>query len=318
LSVTAPGVVGSMTAMNIHGFAQGVHVIRGPTCNAEYPGINSLSLVRDVVQHSANTREGLKRMIELKRGVTWTYPLCDKSGDCVVTETGRYEEKEINPLDYVPLPLRSYLPTYQQLKDESPIAFNKGVYIREFNYTYPKSLFRFNKPLFEIFSVKYPELTRWDKTGYLFDNLTMETAYSRKGMYTYFSPQREEFDDVVIATNHAIVPQMRITHMNLVPLLINWIGGQKATQYRYDQMNRLLHQNYGKIDLKVATFIAERLSPERELNFTGCCRLDPKDPMTGEISGAITIMDLTRTKMYTKSGYWKDGWVSLTLSNYFN
>lgn len=40
--------------------------------------------------------------------------------------------------------------------------------------------------------------------------------------------------------------------------------------------------------------------------------------MSAEVEGSISLMDLTARKIATKTGYWSDDWVELTLMNYLS
>ncbi|MBN1858895.1 hypothetical protein JW848_06790, partial [Candidatus Bipolaricaulota bacterium] len=73
VNVAAPGMIGSIAAMNIHGVAAGVDVAVGGNCNAARPGMNSLLLVRDAVECGSTAETAVQRIVTAQRGVTWNY-----------------------------------------------------------------------------------------------------------------------------------------------------------------------------------------------------------------------------------------------------
>jgi hypothetical protein len=97
----------------------------------------------------------------------------------------------------------------------------------------------------------------------LFKSFQEESKFEKSSKYFYFKPQREDLDDVIVATNMGIIPQIRIAEMS--PVISAIITGR--IQYRYDTMNKMILENYGKIDLDLAVKIAERLSPLNEPGF---------------------------------------------------
>jgi hypothetical protein len=58
-------------------------------CDPARPGLNSLLLVRDCLQHCTSAREVVDRVADAPRGVSWLYPVADRSGSAYVIETGR-------------------------------------------------------------------------------------------------------------------------------------------------------------------------------------------------------------------------------------
>ena len=89
VSVTAPGFVGSITAMNNAGLAMGVNMVCSVLTNVLKPGLNSLLLVRKTVQSAENTEEGIQKIVKAPRGVTWLYPIGDREGRSAIVEAGK-------------------------------------------------------------------------------------------------------------------------------------------------------------------------------------------------------------------------------------
>jgi len=88
ISVGAPGMIGSITAMNINGLAMGIDVLRSGACNSALPGFNSMLLTRYVIETTSTTPEAVQLIANSRRGATWLYPLCDADGSfslyCIV------------------------------------------------------------------------------------------------------------------------------------------------------------------------------------------------------------------------------------------
>jgi hypothetical protein len=89
VSQTAPGIIGSMTAMNTQGVAMGVNMLPASLCDPERPGFNSLLLTRDCIQQCASADQCLEHVSEARRGVPWLYPVADAAGGAYVIEAGR-------------------------------------------------------------------------------------------------------------------------------------------------------------------------------------------------------------------------------------
>jgi hypothetical protein len=312
ISATAPGLVGSISAMNAQGFAMGVDIVRSVMSNATAPGLNSILLIRHIVDNAANTRRAIQLVADSRRGLTWLYPMCDASGDCVVIEAQMYQEVEANPLLTVPGVFRSYLPTLDVIKRHSNSTWKKGIYVREMDWKLNPIFLGYNKRLFDIWGFEHNP-TQWGRIGQIFGNWTIEGDYATKGLYFYFSPQREELDDVIMCTNLAIVPEMRISQMSPITAMIQ--RGSRGMQWRYDTMNKMILENYGKIDFEFAKSVVVRLSPKNTPGFWNQ-RLDPSNPSSALVEGNISVMDLKKKIITTLGGYWTDGFITLTLPRY--
>jgi hypothetical protein len=68
VSMTAPGIIGSIAIMNSRGIAAGVNMSPGANCNPDRPGLNSLLLLRHAVQHGASAKAAVRIMEALKGG----------------------------------------------------------------------------------------------------------------------------------------------------------------------------------------------------------------------------------------------------------
>lgn len=85
VSVTAPGIMGSISAMNINGVAAGLNMSPAANCDTEHTGFNSLLLLRECVMRGGNAVEAAEVVQNAKRGVSWNYALSDGSTDTACT-----------------------------------------------------------------------------------------------------------------------------------------------------------------------------------------------------------------------------------------
>ena len=282
VSQTAPGIVGSMTAMNAQGVAMGMNMLPTSLCDPERPGFNSLLLTRDCIQQCASVRQCLAHVSEARRGVPWLYPVADAAGGAYVIEAGR-SLSEGEPFPYLTHVARHYrrrLPGMRYIEEKrekygTPAPQN-GMFARSGDYCYPEDYIEdWNAKLwtarergtaasiiellrdflvlaadvlrsaFSVFHrahrVVVPEASRrvrippasFGERGYINRRWTDRNC---PGPF-YFAPQREKRPDVLIATNHCISPEMRLTAMSeWIALLAG--GNQNDIQWRYDELNR--------------------------------------------------------------------------------
>lgn len=140
----------------------------------------------------------------------------------------------------------------------------------------------------------------------------------------YFAPQRETREDVIVATNLGITPQMRLTAMSEWVALIT--VDDMHRQWRYDVLNdnilraidrakdkknpQLINEDIaGKIIDYLATYgdFPEYHNPHNE-----AWNMVPVD-------GSVSLFELkNKNDRYIKShfGYYGDEWVKITLPNY--
>ena len=320
VSMTAPGFVGSVAAMNSNGVAAGVDMIPGANCTSAEPGMNSLFLVRDCIERGGTFDEALGRIIEAKRGVTYDYILAADGGPeadraCVV-EAGA-SMKRIPFRGYVRnvrKELRDLLPNHKYItKHRSGIA-SKGVMVR-----YPgdlpyldKYIKKFNRGLWEFFG-KQLRPDAFDERGYInesFDDTNCPETY-------YFAPERMNDKNVILATNHWIHPEMRLCGMK--PWTSNFARGHmNDVQWRYDELNFRLKGalDKGPIPYARAKALIDFLKPR---NFPGYH--DGKDMSTDRkeyvINGSVSLFNLGRRTVESHYGYYGDKWVKIRLKNYF-
>ncbi len=162
VSQSAPGFVGSVTVLNDAGVALGVDMLPSSACDPDRPGLNSLLLIRDCAQYSSSATEVVDRMIAAPRGVSWLYPVADRTGRACIVEAGRTlpEGAELPYFDAVPSYLRDALPTLEQIqqlraKYGTP-APQRGLMARWNDYPFPEDYLGWNRGLWRAFSQSGP------------------------------------------------------------------------------------------------------------------------------------------------------------------
>ena len=263
VTLAAPGFVGLTTGLNAEGVSMGVDVVFGAATRAT-PGTGCLLVVRDIIQNSASLDDAVARMKKLNRGVSWLYVLADKDRSAkytngIVCEVGMKQDKDGNEFtDGSDLLPALSKPQYSSLIKEldNLPKAEDGVMVRDQNW-------------------KYPEAFKGQK---------------------YFNEQIEERDDLVIATNHYIIPNMVFT--TLSPWMKLVAGAEiksSLTVERYTDLNKRLDEAYGAIDYEMARDLIDFMNPNRGGIWKDYYTID------GEIGGHHDIFDngaLTMESLY--------------------
>jgi hypothetical protein len=359
----APGLVGTMVGMNDAGVAIGVNMLPSRMCDPRRPGLNSLLLIRDCVQHCGSTESAVDRITEAPRGVTWLYPVADAAGQAFVVEAGRrLGSREPFPyFDHIPAYYRRLLPGMPYIRrmrarygTPAPV---KGLVVRSRDYPYPgqyledwnPGLWRgFNRNWLAIlkdlladifggmkglFSSRVTALWRqWKDEIRSFEtgapwssDMFGETGFisptwrdrNCPGPF-YYAPQREQRPDVLIATNHCISPEMRMTSMSEWTSLLN-SATQDEIQWRYDELNCQVHAALAKaprgIDAAAAWELVNFLRPDGKFpefyNPGGV-----KDWHRIQVHGSVTLCELTSRSFTSLFGYYGDEPVTIHLGNF--
>jgi len=335
VSQTAPGFVGSVTAMNLNGIAAGTDMNPSRMCSTKRPGFNSLGLVRDSIQYSSTMDDYVNRIINAKRGVTWFYPGADgQSGRASFVEAGKNIENTPFPyFDYIPdifrVALQSQGLNEQSIADMEKKYGNKpqekGVVVRESNYKYPVDYFKFNKILVDTYNQqtgKHVPYINIAEDGYINKTNTADKTKNYPGTLEkncpatyYFAPQRENNDDLVIVTNSNISPEMRLTAMN------DWIAllagsDMNDIQWRYDELNNELLNaiKTGNISEMNARQIIDFRAPG---SYDYSVKFPQEHWEKKEIHGSVSLCELKSKVITSHYGYYGDPWVTITLPNYF-
>jgi hypothetical protein len=161
VSQTAPGIIGSMAAMNSQGVAIGVNMSPSKLCNPARAGLNSLALSRDCMERCPTIEEVVSHMIDAPRGVSWLYPTADgKSGKACIIEAGcNIGDQPFPYFDYLPSHYRENLEglnidyiNRMREKYGTP-APQKGLMTRWADYNYPTDYITdFNEDMWKLFN----------------------------------------------------------------------------------------------------------------------------------------------------------------------
>jgi hypothetical protein len=319
LSQTAPGIIGAMTALNAEGVAMGVNMLPSSLCDPGRPGLNSLLLARDCAHSCASTEMVVSRIRGTHRGVSWLYPVADAAGGGCVVEAGQSlpEDEPLPDLASIPASCRSHLPGHPYMEEMRkrygmPRHLG-GIMVRGLDYAYPREyLADWNEELWAERKVAFPAGS-FGERGFINEKWTGRNC---PGPY-YFAPQREGRPDVLIATNHAVCPEMRMTAMN------EWIAllagaNQNDIQWRYDELNRevleAIDGSPAGVSADTAWDLVDFLRPDGM--FPDYYNRD-KDPWRHvEVHGSVTLCEPGSRTMKSLFGYYGDSAVSMQLGNY--
>ncbi len=335
VSVAAPGMIGAITAMSSKGVGIGIDMSPSGNCNPSRPGINSLLLNRHSMQNGENGESAVDFIVKAQRGVSWNYILADGQNDtaCIV-EAGETTET-INFLSYPPKDLQEGIlkPAEELLKNPST-PIRRGLMVRWNDYNAPGIyMSKFNEKLFANFKKNH------ERYGYLLqksfdydyhpedfgENAYLNKAWTDKNcpMGLYFAPQREHFDNLILTTNHFVIPEMRLCAMSRVSNFVsqwNW----DDTQWRYDELHQqlfnALNQNFSRYNRKFlvtyeeAKEIIDFLAPYRK--FSDYYNKDHKPLDQLAIHGCVSLLDLKKKTIESHYGYYSDQWLRISLENY--
>jgi hypothetical protein len=343
-----------MAAMNSAGLAVGVDMLPSRLCDPRRPGLNSLLLIRDCVQHSDSVGSAVERIRDAPRGVSWLYPLADADGQACVVEAGcRLDPQEPFPyFEFVPAYWRGLLPGLPYIqrmraKYGNP-APTRGCVVRGRDYPYPEEYVQdWNRGLWKAFDRNWltilkdflgrilgsrKGITQWqDEIRSLLRGTSYnEAMLSETGVINktwkdcncpgpfYFAPQRERRPDVIIATNHCISPEMRLTSMNEWIALLSG-GNQNDIQWRYDELNReiasALEASPSGIDEAAAWDLVTFLRPTGRFPeyYNPGAREDWRQV---QVHGSVTLCELSSRTFTSLFGYYGDQPVTIHLQNY--
>ncbi|MGE5615183.1 MAG: carcinine hydrolase/isopenicillin-N N-acyltransferase family protein [Bacillota bacterium] len=319
VNIAAPGMVGSVAAMNLEGVAVGVNMSPGFNCDPKNIGINSLLMTRMCVQYCSSAESAARLVAELPKGVSWLYVIADgrNSRSCIA------EAGASGPLpDLVRIPAEEYrpfLPGMDFIREHSTVPYQNGAMFRWNDYKYPLEYLAFNHQLLR----RYNERNNTSKiihTGAFDEKGYINNKYEQNCPSTfYFAPQREESDDILVASNHYIIPEMRYFAMH------SWterIIGKRADdiQWRYDELNRLIQDELdarGSIGFEEAKRLISFLGPYGRNKEYHADNPRSRDGKEIRIEGCISLFDLKNLAVESHYGYYCDKWVRLSLPNYF-
>lgn len=327
VSVTAPGIVGSIAVMNSRGVAGGVDMSPAGNCDAKDPGRDLFMLLRQSVEQGSSAEQAVDIMVDAPRGVTWNFIIADGAADkACVLEAGKSAEQ----LDFLSFPspaLHKFLPDQAFIDAHKSTPYRNGIMVRWSDYLYPqayvenfdKKLWKhYNRQIFHSPIRLYPDA--FAPKGYI--NRTYEEKNCPKSFY--FAPQREQRDDVLLVINHFVVPEMRLCGMN--PWTTFVVEGKlNDIQWRYDELNNqiltALEPSPGdsrKIDYAQARQLIDFLSPYGKFPNYYANNFKSTDGKESVIAGSVSLFDLKALTLESHFGYYCDEWVKVQLRNYLD
>lgn len=318
VSLTAPGMMGCVSGMNTMGVAIGLELLPAVAADPDHPGFNSLLLNRYSIETGATAEHAKDAIVQARRGVPWIYVISDGANDRACAVEAVFSTPAIRFTDFPSKELlrgclfsKPYLPDRDFLQAHQTAPQENGVMVRWHDYAYDGAYLDFNTRLFKRSGKTLPP--GWDdETGYI--NGTYEDK-NCPGM-SYFAPQRETRPDVVIATNHFIIPEMRYLAMTTAMRLLFGDLAQDS-QWRYDALNDMIAEALEEagqagrrgVDYAKAKEILDFLSPSgRYPDYYGSNK--------HVIEGAQSLFDLKNLTVESHYGYYQDEWVKLRLPNY--
>ncbi len=319
VSITAPGIIGSISAMNIHGVGIGVDMSPAFNCNPENIGINSLLLARKCIQYGTNADQMIQIMRDTQRGVSWNYIISDGDQDRACVIEAVKSEHQPDPLRY---PSENYLPSlpdYHFINQFWSAPYQNGLMVRWNDYRYPLEYLKYNPPLWQYYnkvtsSKKMIHPHAFSSTGYINRTLNEKNCPSQY----YFAPQREESDNLIITTNHFIIPEMRFYAMH--PWTAMVVGDKiNDIQWRYDVLNDQVLEalrERGSINYQMAKQLIDYLAPNGKYPSYYAKNPRSRDKREICIEGCTSIFDLKKKTVESHYGYYCDEWVKVTLPNY--
>jgi hypothetical protein len=310
VSVAAPGMVGSITALNSNGVASGVDMEPSGACDPGRPGLNSLLLVRHAVEHGASCDDAVAAMEAAHRGVSWGYIVADGStGKACVVEAG-LSASTPNFLAYPPHDMLPHLPDQAFFAAHPTTEYRNGLMVRWSDTLVPAEYLDFNPALFQAMGKPYdPAAFRPD--GYVDPNWK---AANCPGAY-FFAPQRETSSDVVLLSNHFLVPEMRLTAMKR---WTNEVAGRNwdDIQWRYDELYHRIAAaiQQGPVTRQQARALIDFLDPAGD--FPTYYNPKGEDLHDVQVHGSVSLLDLVERSIESHFGYYADNWVGITLPRF--
>ncbi|MFC1540144.1 hypothetical protein ACFL41_01490, partial [Gemmatimonadota bacterium] len=225
--------------------------------------------------------------------------------------------------------LELQLTEMKQTQKEAFDLLSKGVGIRWTDYRYPVEFHeKFDRNLWECFyqgkehRIPYEEEYFTDAHGFFNHHPKGSVC---PGMH-YFPPQREQLDNLVLCTNHAIVPYIRLCEMDKRTALL---AGRHINdiQWRYDALNDLILKKIENLapgeslDEEAVKELIDFLAPlpddgTRQYQCYYDSSQRSSDSREIAIEGSTSVMELKEQTMTSHFGYFCDEWVKLSLKRY--
>ncbi len=319
ISMTAPGLIGSASAMNTAGVAGGLNMSPAANCDADDIGFNSLLLLRECIMLGGSAHESADVIQNAKRGVTWNYVLSDGRNDTACTAEAGASQDNIDFLSYPPKNLLPYLPGERFLKSNVFAPVRNGCAVRWCSAPIPDSYMKFNYSLWRHYNASHDPKIKLYSDAFAREGYINRTPNEMNCPESYYFAPRRTGKDVHITTNSFLIPQMRLCAMRPWTAAIA-SGYTNDIQWRYDELNHQIRQEIydkGGIGYGAAKRLVEFLAPYGK--FPKYYGKNPKsrDGKETRIEGCTTLFDLKRMTAESHYGYYCDEWVKTTLPNYF-
>lgn len=332
----APGMVGAVATVNASGVAMGADMINSRNCSWRRVGLNSLMMIRYATQYSDSAEAVVSLMTRLPRGVSWLYLLASASpeGDKAAAIEATMKTDNNNFLRYTPSELRkigsdgkSLLPDADFISKHSSGPYRQGLMVRWHNWQQDPAWFDFNQKLFEHYQRKWePVKDQWGVRGQL---CTSKHDYTLPGSF-YFAPQRDKRDNLMLAGNQHIMPEMRLLGMSDWSNLVAAESDYCDFQWRYDVLNNKLDTaiNNGPMDQAKARDIINFLRPynsdgsKAEFHAYYGVHTNPdgsqQDIPFHEVMvfGSVSLFDLRSLSIETLYDHYADPWVPVSLKGF--
>ncbi len=318
VSVTAPGILGSIAGVNDAGVAAGVNMAVGGNCDPARPGFNSLLLVRDALERGVDIEAAARRIVAAQRGVSWVYLLAG-SGDgngrdraCVIEAGAAIDRLDV--LSYPPERIKPLLPDRAFLEAHPTAEAVRGAMMRWDDYRVPEAYSAFNVGLCERFRKQVGD-GAFGPRGRI--NRTPADRNCPGGFY--FAPARGKPGEVMVGTNHYVIPEMRLCSMHPWAHRV-FRARLNDSQWRYDELNHriLTALDEGPVDDERARDLLAFLEPSGD--YPDYYRLNPRssDGERAVIFGSLSLFDLRARTVESRYGWYGDPWVRLRLPHYLS
>ena len=293
VAVTAPGFVGQATILNSQGISMGIDVVHSWAASEGIPGLSGLLLTRNVAENAGNMDDAIGIIRDADRGCPWIFLVADgKTRNAAALETVQ---------SYVPLSWMA-----QRLEEAEALGNSligqpfscsypdRGVMIRHSDFTLPH--------LYKNRSIELPGY--YNSPKYKDDPTFLNLD---------FPDPLEDLPDMIAATNHFLLPEMR--PFQWAPLIsLVWRSYWPSTEWRYQTLVELLLDRSASgaaLDWIAAWKTIDFLNPT---NKEGSFYHGPETDQ--EVGGHVALMDNEDLVLRALYGYYNDPWVEIRLRDF--
>lgn len=318
VSIAAPGMLGSLSAMNVNGVAAGLNMSPCANSDPAQIGMNSMLLLRECVMRGVSAAEAAQVIQNAKRGVSWNYILSDGSGDSACTVEAGASWPRMDFLSYPPKELLPYLPDNTYLFAHNPTPIRNGAAVRWCNTSFPDEYLAFNGGLWQHYKTEHGANIQLHEDAFAPGGYIDRTLEEKNCPSSFYFAPRRTGRDVLITTNHFLHPHMRLCAMEpWTAMLLN--GYTDDIQWRYDELNCEIRDTLAErriIDYPSAKKLIDFLAPYGR--FPDYYKNNPKsgDGMETVIKGCVSLFDLKKLTVESHYGYYCDEWVRTSLPLY--